>query len=87
VVELACTIDRHPSSSPECGEVIHFIYYYIHLNIPGDALDLLMICILVSIICIVAVSVTGVMTYLKRGELIRGLRMAHRLEDEKKDGR
>jgi len=33
-----------------------------------------------------AVFVTGVMTYLKLGELIRELRMAHRL-DEKKDGR
>lgn len=50
-------------------------------------MDLLTIGILVSIVCIVAVSVTGVMTYLKLGELIRELRMAHRLENEKKGGR
>lgn len=40
-----------------------------------------------SIVCIVAVSVTGVMTYMKLQELITELRMAHRLNDEKKDGR
>ena len=48
-------------------------------------MDLLTIGILVSIVCVIAVTVTGVMTYTKLGELIRELRMAHRLEDEKKD--
>jgi len=51
------------------------------------ALDLLTIGILVSIVCIIAVSVTGVMTYMKLGELIMELRMAHRFEDEKREGR
>ncbi|MBL7167226.1 hypothetical protein ISS40_01005 [Candidatus Bathyarchaeota archaeon] len=50
-------------------------------------MDLLTVGILVSIVCVVAVSVTGVMTYLKLGELIRELRMAHRLEEEERDGR
>ena len=50
-------------------------------------MDLLTVGILVSIVCVVAVSVMGVLTYMKLGELIRELRMAHRIEDEKRDGR
>jgi len=46
-----------------------------------------MIGIIVSIVCVVAVTVTGIMTYMKLGELIRELRMAHRLEEKRKNGR
>ena len=62
--------------------MIHFIYLHIHLNVLCDTLDLLTIGILVSIVCIVAVSVTGVMTYMKLDELIRELRIVNRLKEE-----
>lgn len=78
---------RPPSLPLECGGVIRFLYLNCHLHVSGMALDLLTIGILVSIVCIIAVSVTGVMTYMKLGELIMELRMAHRFEDEKREGR
>ena len=83
----ADTSERPPSLPLECGGEIHLIHLNCHLNVSGDGLDLLTVGIVVSILCIIAVSETGVMTYMKLGELIRELRMAHRLEDEEKDGR
>ena len=67
--------------------MIRFIIYQIHLNICNGTMAPLMVRILVSILCVVAVSTTFVMTYLKLQGLIRELRMAHILEDEKKDKR
>ena len=59
--------------------MIHFIYFNLDLYVQDEVLDLLTIGILVLIVCIDAVSVTDVMTYLKLQDLTKEFRMAHRL--------